>query len=117
MSTFWRIALGCQLPVRSGCPSAARGAGPGGGQLGAPPRPCAEAAPGVSNMAATAAAARVMCRNVPCMQGRLSLETANGHGNPGAAADRLLNGQVQQPRRVLFHHHVQLTVADALAPE
>src|SRR5215469_6649658 len=33
MSTFWRIALGCQLPERSGWPSAARGVGPAGGQL------------------------------------------------------------------------------------
>src|SRR5690242_465660 len=34
MSTFWRIALGCQLPERSGWPSAVRGVGPFGGQLG-----------------------------------------------------------------------------------
>src|SRR6202012_3478836 len=31
-STFSRIALGCQLPVRSGWPSAVRGVGPLGGQ-------------------------------------------------------------------------------------
>src|SRR5204863_4456896 len=39
MSTFWRIAFGCQLPDRSGWPSAVRGVGPAGGQSDAPPRP------------------------------------------------------------------------------
>src|ERR1041385_7432641 len=38
-STFWRIAFGCQLPDRSGWPSAVREAGPAGGQAGVPPRP------------------------------------------------------------------------------
>src|ERR1700679_1036877 len=33
ISTFSRIALGSQLPERSGCPSAARGVFPAGGQL------------------------------------------------------------------------------------
>src|SRR5580658_4567121 len=33
ISTFSRIALGCQLPERSGWPSAVRGEGPVGGQL------------------------------------------------------------------------------------
>src|SRR5438034_10884828 len=39
MSTFWRIAFGCQLPDRSGWPSAVRGGGPAGGQPGVPARP------------------------------------------------------------------------------
>src|SRR5437868_1846992 len=39
MSTFCRIAFGCQLPDRSGWPSAIRGVGPAGGQSDAPPRP------------------------------------------------------------------------------
>src|SRR5262245_8559449 len=68
MSTFWRIALGCQLPVRSGCPSAVRGVGPEGGQLGSPPRPCADTALEVSKAAATAATARVKCLTTRCMQ-------------------------------------------------
>src|SRR5262245_31902763 len=68
MSTFWRIALGCQLPVRSGCPSAVRGVGPEGGQLGSPPRPCADTALEVSKAAATAATTRVKCLTTRCMQ-------------------------------------------------
>src|SRR5262245_9687666 len=58
MSTFCRIAFGCQLPDRSGWPSAARGAGPAGGQSGVPPRPprpWAAAAFEISNIAAAAA--------------------------------------------------------------
>src|SRR5512138_3262685 len=33
------MAFGCQLPERSGLPSAVRGVGPAGGQFGSPPRP------------------------------------------------------------------------------
>src|SRR5712691_479878 len=46
-STFWRIAFGCQLPDRSGWPSAVRGTGPAGGHADVPPpapRPWAAAA-------------------------------------------------------------------------
>ena len=69
MSTFWRMAFGCQLPVKSGCPSAVRGVAA---------RPAASwdhlrgrhghgrAPVEVSRIAATAAAARgYACRTVP----------------------------------------------------
>src|SRR5881628_495007 len=55
MSTFWRIAFGCQLPDRSGWPSAVRGVGPAGGQSSPPPRPWAAAAFEISSIAAAAA--------------------------------------------------------------
>src|SRR5207244_4378114 len=62
MSTFWRIAFGCQLPDRSGWPSAVRGVGPAGGQSGVPPRPprpCAPAAFEINSIAAAAATENV----------------------------------------------------------
>src|SRR6185295_16743670 len=75
MSTLAPMAFGCQLPVKSGFPSAVRGVGPGGGQLGSPPRPprpWANAMFEVSRIAATAATARVTRLKVSCMQERLS---------------------------------------------
>src|SRR5262245_27756974 len=65
------MAFGCQLPDRSGLPSAVRGAGPCGGQsdaAGGPPvrprpcpapGPCATSTPDVNIIAAATAAAHI----------------------------------------------------------
>src|SRR5215472_8545244 len=81
MSTFWRIALGCQLPDRSGRPSAVRGVGPAGGQSGVPPRPprpWAAATFEINRIAAAAAMENVKLLAISLIHNLLESEVYRG---------------------------------------